>query len=138
MAARPAPWARCATSDGGNSPSDAVEWQCRSTCAVGTFRRRPGRLRLAKQLDQLALRQLGERRVEAAVADRREAGEPAAPFRARPLLEHDPELIAPVYGDPARGRHFPRPAVHHDRAPRHRPAYASAPATSDTSVPSSQ
>src|SRR5256885_14471854 len=111
MAARSAPWARCATSAGGNSPSDAVEWQCRSTCAVGTLRCRPGRLRLVKQLGELARRQLGERRVEAAVADRSEAGEAAAPLRARPLLEHDPELVAPVHGGPARRIHVPRSAV---------------------------
>src|SRR5437763_16213276 len=97
MAARPAPWARCATSAGGNSPSDAVEWQCRSTCAVGTLRCRPGRLRLVKQLGQLARRQLGERRVEAAVADRRETGEAAAAFRACYLLEQDSELVVHVY-----------------------------------------
>src|SRR6184192_2590815 len=134
MATRPAPWARCATSAGGNSPSDAVEWQCRSTCAVGTLRRRPGRLRLAKQLDQVALRPIGQRRVEAAVADRREAGEPAAPFRARPLLEHDPELVAPVHGDPARRIHLPRPAVTTIARRAIALAYASAPAASDTSV----
>src|SRR2546425_8659892 len=39
IAARPAACARRATSAGGYSPSDAVEWQCRSTRAVGTLRR---------------------------------------------------------------------------------------------------
>src|SRR2546421_10790811 len=138
MATRPATWARCATSAGGYSPSDAVEWQCRSTCAVGTLRRGPRRLRLVKQLHQFPLRELGERRVRAAVADGREPSEPAAPFGARPLLEHDPELIASVHRDAARRKHLPGPAVHDDPVPRHRRCYASAGAARDTSVHSSQ
>src|SRR2546426_7143535 len=60
IATRPAACARRATSAGGYSPSDAVEWQCRSTRAVGTLRRGPGTLRLPEQLDQLPLGELGQ------------------------------------------------------------------------------
>src|SRR5256885_9285126 len=81
IAARPAACARRATSAGGYSPSDAVECQCRSTRAVSSLRRGPGRLRLPEQLHQLPLGELGQRRVGTPAAHGREARE------ATPALE---------------------------------------------------
>src|SRR6267143_4614520 len=120
IAARPAACASRATSAGGYSPSDAVEWQCRSTRAVGTLRRRPGRLRLPEQLDQLPLGQLRQRRVGTAAAHGRVAGKATSPFGTGPLLEHHAELVVVVHGHAPRRGHLPGLAVHHDRPPRHR------------------
>src|SRR5689334_1206140 len=96
MAASPARRARSATSAGATSPSDAVEWQCKSTRAVGALRRRPRGLRLVEQRHQLRLGQLGERGVGAAVADGREAAVAAFAVGPGPQLEHDAELVAVV------------------------------------------
>src|SRR5216117_1466348 len=111
IAARPAACARRATSAGGYSPSDAIEWQCRSTRAVGTLRRGPGRLRLPEQLDELSLGELGQRGVGTAVADRRVAREATAPLGTGPLLEDHAELVAVVHGHASRGGYLPRPPV---------------------------
>src|SRR5258705_12865947 len=78
IAARPAACARRATSPGGYSPSDSVEWQCRSTRTVGTLRRGPGRLRLPEQLHQLPLGHLDQRGVGTVAAHGRVAGEATA------------------------------------------------------------
>src|SRR3989441_3489697 len=96
IAARPAACARRATSAGGYSPSDAVEWQCRSTRTVGTLRRGPGRLRLPEQLHQLPLGKLGQRGVGTAAAHGRVAGVATAALGAGSLLEYDAELVAVV------------------------------------------
>src|SRR5213592_1844111 len=165
MAARPAALARRATSAGGNSPADAVEWQWRSTRTVSTLRRGPGRLRRAEQVQELPVGQLGERRVRAAAPDRGVAREAALALGPGPVLEHEPELVFAVHGHPPRridefGLVFqhgtgpelvfavhghpprridlPRLAVHDDAASRHGRCYASAGAASDTSVHSSQ
>src|SRR5205809_4300743 len=138
MAARPAALARRATSAGGNSPSDAVEWQWRSTRTVSTLRRGPGRLRRAEQVQELPVGQLGERRVRAAAPDRGVAREAALALGPGPVLEREPELVFAVHGHPPRRIDFPRLAVHDDATSRHGRGYASASAASDTSVHSSQ
>src|SRR5207244_481986 len=117
IAAKPAACARRTTSAGGYSPSDAVEWQCRSTRAVGTLRRGPGRLRLPEQLHQLSLGELSERRVGTTAAHRRVAREATPPLRAGPLLEHQAKLVAVVHRHAPRRRHLPRLAVYDDRPP---------------------
>src|SRR5438128_6966722 len=91
MAASPAPLARCATSAGGYSPSDAEEWQWRSTRAVGTLGRSPGRLGRAEQVQKLVVGQLGERSVRTAAPDRCVAGEAALALGPGAVLEHEPE-----------------------------------------------
>src|SRR5260370_22189470 len=101
MAARSAGRARRATSAGSHSPSEAVEWQCKSMCGVIGLGGGPRRLRLAEQLEQLALGKLRERTVGRAGAERREMRHAAAAVRARPMLEDKTELI--VAGD----RHAP-------------------------------
>src|SRR5207247_4347707 len=112
-ATRPAACARRATSAGGYSPSDAVEWQCRSTRAVGTLRRGPGRLRLPEQLDQLPRGELGQRGVGTTTAHGRVAAEATAALGAGPLLEHHAELVAVVHRPPPSRRPLPRlPAPH--------------------------
>src|SRR5262245_48786194 len=108
MATRSASWARAATSSGGHSPSDAVEWQCRSTCAVGALRRGPRGLRLAEQVEQFAFGQLAQRGVGVPGADGRESREAAATGGAGAALEDDAELILPVHGVVAGGRDLPR------------------------------
>src|SRR6266516_940685 len=122
IATRPAACARRATSAGGYSPSEAVEWQCRSTRAVGTFRRGPGRLRLPEQLHQLPLGELGQGGVGTAAAHRRVAREATTPLGTGPLLEDHAELVAVVHGHASRGGYLPRPPVHDDRSPRHGPS----------------
>src|ERR1041384_924941 len=99
MAASPAACATPATSAGATSPSDAVEWQCRSTRAVGALRRRPSGLRLVEQLHQLPVAQLGERRVGTAIAHGREARVAALAVGSCAQLEHDAELVA--YASPS-------------------------------------
>src|SRR6266853_3885730 len=134
MAASPAPCATAATSAGATSPSDAVEWQWRSTRAVCALRRRPRGLRLVEQLHQLLLAQLGEGRVGTAVADGRETRVAALAVGPGAQLEHDAELIPVVNRHASRGRHLPALAVDRDRAAGHQ---ASAPAASGTSLHSS-
>src|SRR6266581_7041949 len=96
MAARPAAAARRATSAGAYSPSDAVEWQCRSTRAVRPLRGGPGRLGGAQQLPQLPFGQLRQGRVGAAASERRVAGEAPLALGPRAVLEHQAELILAV------------------------------------------
>src|SRR6266540_4582256 len=122
MAASPAACARRATSAGAHSPSEAVEWQCRSTCAVCRLRRRPRGLGLAEQREELALGELRQRAVGRPVAHR---GIPChAPLGLRPgaQLEEQGELVAAVDRHAARGSDLPRLAVYYDRAPGHDPA----------------
>src|SRR5258708_9292290 len=116
MAGSPAGGAAAATSAGATSPSDAVEWQWRSTRAVCALRRRPRGLRLVEQLHQLLLAQLGEGRVGTAVADGREARVTALAVGPRTQLEHEAELIAVLNPPAFRGRHLPALAVDRDRA----------------------
>src|SRR2546428_814331 len=111
--------ARRTTTAGANSPSDAVEWQWRSTRAVGGLRRGPGGLRVAKQLDQLGRRELGQRGVRPATPHGRVAREAALALGPRAQLEHEPELVLVVDRDAPGGVHLPGLPVHHDRAPRH-------------------
>src|SRR2546428_10055742 len=96
MAASPPRRARRATTAGANSPSDAVEWQCRSTRAVGGLRRGPGGLRVAKQLDQLGARELGQRGVGTAAPHGRVARVAGLVLRPRAQLEPEPELVLVV------------------------------------------
>src|SRR5712691_562255 len=144
MAASPASRARRATTAGANSPSDAVEWQCRSTRAVGGLRRGPGGLRAAQQFDQLGGRELGQRGVRAAAPQGRVARVAALALGPRAQLEHEPELVLVVDREAPGGIDLPGLPVQDDRAPRHaRPPpppapYASAAAVSGTSVHSSQ
>src|SRR6266700_8215759 len=138
MAASPARLARCATSAGGYSPSDAEEWQWRSTCAVGTLGRSPGGLGRAEQVQQLVVGQLGERGVRAAAPDRRVPGEATLALGPGAVLEHEPELVLVVHGHSPGRIDVPRLTVHDDPASRHAPPYASVGAASDTSVHSSQ
>src|SRR5437867_4021178 len=138
IAASPAALARFATSAGGYSPSDAEEWQWRSTRAVGTLGRSPGGLGRAEQVQQLVVGQLGERGVRAAAPDRRVAGEAALALGSGAVLEHEPELVFVVHGHSPRRVDLPRLAIHHDPASRHASPYASVGAASDTSVHSSQ
>src|SRR2546426_3247375 len=127
IAASPASRARRATTAGANSPSDAVEWQCRSTRAVGALRRGPGGLRVAKQLDQLGARELGQRGVGTAAPHGRVARVAGLALGPRAQLEHEPELVLVVDRDAPGGIHLPGLAVHDDRAPRHAPLPAPAP-----------
>src|ERR1700704_2940342 len=98
MATRSASRARAATTPGGHSPSDAVEWQCRSTCAVRALRRRPGGLGMAPEIEQRGIGELGEGGVGTAVADRRVARESALALRSRPREKDQAELILAVDG----------------------------------------
>src|SRR5438093_5958777 len=120
MAVRPTAWARRATSSGALAPSDAVEWQWRSTCAVGALRRGPRGLRLPEQLEQLAGRELLQRRIDAPDAGRRVAGEAPFALRPGPELEHQAVLVLAVYGDPPRGVDLPRLPIHRQQSARHR------------------
>src|SRR5438552_6363980 len=133
MAASPAPLARFATSAGGYSPSDAEEWQWRSTRAVGTLGRSPGGLGRAEQVQQLVVGQLGERGVRAAAPDRRVAGEAALALGPGAVLEHEPERVFGVHGHSPRRIDLPRLAVHRDLGSRDPPPYASGGAASATS-----
>src|SRR6266550_7554361 len=119
MAARSTARARRATSGGSHSPSDAVEWQCRSMCGVMDLGGGPRRLRLAEQLQQLAVGELQEGTVRRAGAERREVRHPTATLRAGPVLEDQAELIAAVDGHPARGVNLPALAVYLDGASGH-------------------
>src|SRR6267378_2239130 len=96
MAARSAARARRATSAGSHSPSEAVEWQCKSICGVIGLGSGPRRLRLAEQLEQLALGELRERTLGRAGTERRVMRHAAAALRPRPLLEDETELIAAI------------------------------------------
>src|SRR5439155_13832908 len=100
MAARSAARARRATSGGSHSPSEAVEWQCRSMCGVIGLGGGPRGLRLAEQLQELALVELVERAMAQARAERREMGDAAAALRPRPALEDEAGLIAAVHRYP--------------------------------------
>src|SRR6266576_574723 len=127
---------RSATSSGGNSPSDAVECVCRSTCAVGAFRGGPGGLRSAEQLQQVAIAQLADRGIVPAAPHRGESREATPALGAGALLEHQADLVAAVHRQAPRRAHLPRLPVDGDGAPRH--GQASASAASATSVHRSQ
>src|SRR6266536_3231151 len=96
MATRSTSRARRATSAGSHSPSEAVEWQCKSMCGVISLGGGPRRLRLAEQLEQVALGELRERALGRAGAERREMRHAAAALRPRPVLKDETELIAAV------------------------------------------
>src|SRR3989441_11742965 len=119
MAERSTARARRATSAGSPSPSDAVEWQCRSMCRVIGLGRGPRGLRLAQQLEELAVRQLREGPVRRARAERRIMRDAPATLRSRAVLEDQAELIAPVHGHAARGVDLPALAIDGDDAPCH-------------------
>src|SRR6267143_5850173 len=119
MALSPTCRARRATSSGGNSPSEALEWQCRSTNAVRALRGGPSRLGLTEQVQQRPLAQLGEGCVGAAVADRRIAGVAALALWPGAELEHEAELILAVHRHAAGRGHLPGLAVDGDRTLRH-------------------
>src|SRR5690348_7627488 len=135
MATRFASWARAATSSGEHSPSDAVEWQCRSTCAVRALRGGPRGLRLAEQLEQLAIRELAQGRLRIPASHGREPREPAPPGGAGAALEDHPELILGVDGVVAGRRVLPRFTVDRERAPGlwHHASAAAVRGTSDQS-----
>src|SRR5260370_1600411 len=132
MALSPASRARRATSSGGNSPSEAFEWQCRSTNAVRARRGGPGRLGVTEQIQERSLTQLGEGSVRAAVADRRITG--VAPLAVRPgaELEHEGELILTVHRHAAGTGYLPRLAINDGLTVRH--AHASASPAHETSI----
>src|SRR2546428_8724405 len=113
------PRRRRATSSGSHSPSEAVEWQCRSMCGVVDLGGGPRRLRLTEQIEQLALGELGEGAIGRASPERREARDAAAALRPSPLLEDETELIPPVHGQAARGIDLPTVGVHGQSASRH-------------------
>src|SRR5438034_689929 len=115
--APPAP----ATPAGSHSPSDAVEWQCRSMCGVIGLGRGPRRLRLAEQLEQLTVRQLREGTVGRPRAERRVMGDAPAALRSRALLEDEAELISAVYRHAAGGKDLPPIIVYHQEAAGHGP-----------------
>src|SRR6266480_3759791 len=119
MAARSAARARRATSGGSHSPSEAVEWQCRSMCGVIGLGGGPRGLRLAEQLQQLALRELGERAIACASAERREMGHAAAALRPGAVLEDEAELIPAIDRHAAGGIHLPAVAFYCDRSAGH-------------------
>src|SRR6266508_5531116 len=119
MAARSAPRARRATSGGSHSPSEAVEWQCRSMCGVIDLGGGPRGLRLAEELDQLALGELGESTIGRAGAERRVVRDAAAALRPGPLLEDETELIAAIDRHATGGIHLPALALYCDRSAGH-------------------
>src|SRR5258705_8507035 len=96
MATRSTARARRATSGGSHSPSEAVEWQCKSMCGVISLGGGPRRLQLAEQLEQVSLGELRERALGGAGAERREMRHAAAALRPRPELKDETELIAAV------------------------------------------
>src|SRR5258708_1444272 len=119
MAARSAARARRATSAGSHSPSEAVEWQCKSMCGVIGLGGGPRRLRLAEQLEQLALGELREGAVGRAGAERREMRHAAAALWARPMLEDEAELIAAVDRHTSGGIDLPPFAIDRQSAACH-------------------
>src|SRR6266550_4106115 len=106
-AARSAARAWCGTSDGAHSPSETVEWQCKSMCRVIDLRRGPGGLRLAEQVEQLALGELAESALWRAGPDGREVCDAAAPLGPGAVFEDEAELIAAVPSHADGGKHFP-------------------------------
>src|SRR5579864_4590825 len=138
MATRFASRARAATTSGGHSPSEAVEWQCRSTCAVRALRGRPRGLGLAEQLQQLTVRELAQRRVRIPAADRCEPCEPAAAGGTSPALEHQAELVLSVHAAVTGRGKLPALAVHEERSTGGGHAQASAAAVRGTADQSSQ
>src|SRR5213593_4665744 len=88
-------------------------------CGVIDLGGSPGRLRLAEQLQQLALGELQEGTVRRAGAERREVRHPTAALWAGAVLEDQAELIAAVDGHSARGVHLPAVAIHSQRASSH-------------------
>src|SRR5690242_6627482 len=107
MAVSPASRARRATSSGATLPSEAVEWQCRSTSAVRALRRRPGGLGMAPEIEQRGVGELGEGGVRTPVSHGRVAREAPLARGSRAGGEGQAELILAVDGAVPRGRHRP-------------------------------
>src|SRR5206468_6704591 len=120
-AARSAARAWCGTSDGAHSPSETVEWQCKSMCRVIDLGRGPGGLRLAEQVEQLAVGELAERALLRAGPDGREVGDAPAPLGPGAVFEDEAELIAAVHSHAAGGKHLPALALDGHDATCHGP-----------------
>src|SRR5919197_4260675 len=88
-------------------------------CGVIDLGRGPGRLRLAEQLEELAIRQLAERLRGDPRAQRREMRHAAAPARTRPVLEDESKLVAAVHGYAAGRIYLPALALHGHDATSH-------------------
>src|SRR2546427_12850551 len=88
-------------------------------CGVINLGGGPRRLRLAEQLQQLAVGELQEGTIRRAGAERREVRHPTAAVEARAVLEYQTELIATVDGHPARGVGLPALPVVLDGASCH-------------------
>src|SRR5712691_5106412 len=82
----------------------------------------PPRLRLAEQLEQLALGKLRKGALGRAGPERREVRDAAAALRSRAVLEDETELIAAIDGHAAGRIDLPPIAPHGQRASGHRPA----------------
>src|SRR5216683_1603406 len=106
-------------------------------CGVVDLGGGPRRLRLAEQLEQLALGELGEGAIGRASPQRRKVRHAAAALRPGALLEDETELIPPVHGHAPRGIHLPAVAVHGQSASRHE-RYACDVVVTGTSLHSSQ
>src|SRR5213593_2732629 len=90
-------------------------------CGVIGLGRGPRRLRLAEQLEQLAVRQLRERTFRRPGAERRIMGDAPAPLRSRALLEDQGELVAAVHRHAAGGKDLPAFIVYRQDAAGHGP-----------------
>src|SRR2546427_7477110 len=86
----------------------------RSTHAVSPLRRRPRRLRLMEEVQQLPLSELSEGCVGALRSQRRIASEAALALGAGPELEQQPKFILPINRGAARGIDLPDGAVYRD------------------------
>src|SRR5689334_15655732 len=124
MATRSTARAWRATSAGSHSPSEAVEWQCKSMCGVVSLGRGPRRLRLAEQLERIALGALCGRAVGRAGTERREMRHTATALRPRPLLEDEAELVADVDRHAAGGIDLPPLTIDRQSAACHGRRYA--------------
>src|SRR5207247_7524853 len=91
----------------------------RSECAVSALGRRPRGLRLAEEVQQLPLSELGEGCVGTLGSQRRIASEAALALGAGPEFEQQPKLILPINGDAARGINLPDAVVYHDGGSYH-------------------
>src|SRR2546427_13017978 len=91
----------------------------RSTHAVSPLRRRPRRLRLMEELQQLPLSELSEGCVGTLRSQRRIASEAALALGAGPELEQQPKFILPINRGTASGINLPDGAVYRDGGSRH-------------------
>src|SRR5258705_5602177 len=119
IAVSPTARARRATSGGSHSPSDAVEWQCRSMWGVGDLGSGPGRLRLLEELEQRAIGQLEKGAIRPPGSEGREVRDAVTALRPRAALEYQPELVTAVDGHTTGGVHLPACAVDGYRATGH-------------------